>query len=167
MKPRLRKASLVLCIAWILSNAVVSARQVIDPNTTLRGLPGVGVEIRSTADAKSASGLSLDAVQTDVEIKLRLAGITILQGEGVTNRTAPLLLLVLNMFRDEHNHYSFDVTVQLHQRVTLSNGLKAVGITWSDGYFGHVGPDYTRSIRDVIKDHIDEFINAWLTANPK
>lgn len=168
MEPRLPKASLAFCLAfWILSHGIgLSAQQVVSPETTLRGLPGVAVKVASTKTAQSLSDLSLDAIQTDVELKLRLAGITVLQGQLAKN-PSPELLVALNMMEDEHDHFSFGISVRLNQQVTLTNGLKAIATTWSTGFFGHVGPAHTRSVRDSIKDEVDVFLNAWLTANPK
>lgn len=39
--------------------------------------------------------------------------------------------------------------------------------TWDVGVFGDVGKFNVRSLRDNVKDKVDEFINAYPAANPK
>src|SRR5262245_25797779 len=111
MRQRLRKASLAFCFASIISGGTgLSARQVVAPEKTLRGLPGVNVRVVRSDIANSISDLSQDAIQTDVELKLRLAGITVLR-ESLAKTPSPILEVNLDMMKDEHDHFSYNIEV--------------------------------------------------------
>ena len=67
--------------------------------------------------------------------------------------------------------YAFYIEVKLDQEVRLERDLRIAAIrtaTWStSGEIGTLGSAYLQQARDRIKDQVDQFINAYLSVNPK
>lgn len=129
---------------------------------TLKGISGVQVVIEDLSDSAKALGLEKETIQTDVELKLRLAGIRVLSEQENNNTPgSPSLYVNVRVVRS-----AAAVAVELKQSVRLvRNGELALGTTWS---VGGVGTNLTaESIRRHIQDYLDEFLNAWLSVNPK
>ena len=111
-------------------------------------------------------GLHRDDIRRDVELKLRLAGITI-DDEG------PDYLYVRAGGKCSDGTCGFRVDVFYRETVLVLRGeeyKEIVGAaTWvAVGVTGTAGSRALRSfVREHVKDRVDEFINAYLTANPK
>jgi hypothetical protein len=129
---------------------------------TLKGINGVQVLVEDLSDSAKALGLERETIQTDVELKLRLAGMRVLSEEEGNNTPGnPSLYVNVRVVRS-----AAAVAVELKQSVrSVRNGELTLGTTWSAG---GVGTNLTaESIRRHIKDYIDAFLNAWLSVNPK
>jgi len=111
-------------------------------------------------------GLRRDDIQRDVELKLRLAGITIYDDDE-----SGYLYVVIGGTCDRICGSS--VRISYREQVFVLRGDEYIEVyspaTWETaGVVGIVGSDnLKRSIRDSVKDMVDEFVNAYLTANPK
>ena len=131
---------------------------------SLRGLKGVQVIVESQKPEVEQNGLMTGAIQTDVELKLRQAGIP------VSDRGDAGLIVGVSVLTSSDGLWPFMITVELDQTTALSRDpsifLPAVP-TWDVRVFGHVGKQNVRSLRDSVKDLVDQFINAYLTVNPK
>lgn len=138
---------------------------------TLVGLKGVYVLVEQIGDQAQRDGLSRDQVQTDVELRLRQAGVRVLsQEDALTTLGGAYLYIVVHAFKNPGGLYAFNVTVELKQRVTLARDstITAVAATWSpEPILGTVGPEHLGTVRDAIRDLADQFVNAYLAANPK
>ena len=138
---------------------------------TLAGLKVVYVVVEPIKDDAERDGLRGDQVSTDVELTLRQAGITVLGGEQGTFPAGTALLYVnVHAFKSPGmDVYAYSVEVQLHQQVRLLRNptVTVLTATWSTGSLGLAGPAYLSSVREVVRDQIDKFINAYLAANPK
>ena len=130
---------------------------------TLRGLEGVYVLI-SLDEKIPQVGLLESQSRTDVEEKLRTAGIKVLLDKpgvpwmrvhlySLNNNQDIVYMVHLDLIQDAHLIKNYKLT-----RLTRV-------ITWSTGYLRR-----TYRIEDVrsdIKDLTDQFINAYLSVNPK
>ena len=130
-----------------------------------RGISDINVEVESLSDGAKALGLSAETIQTDVELKLRLAGIRVVTEKEVLELPGmPTLYVVITV---PNSARAVSMGIQLQQNVLLErNGQRAVGAkTWD---VGAVGVNLTaQDVRDQIKDMVDMFLNAWLSVNPK
>lgn len=138
---------------------------------TLTGLHGVRVVVlMSDIDETRNTGLSPQLL-TDVEVKVRQAGITVLSQQEAPS--GPLLVVyvhVKNVSPPTYpvGFYALCLTVELHQWVKLTRNpsLTVWVSTWSATEHLGTASDLS-SGRDEIRDMTDEFINAYLAANPK
>jgi len=139
---------------------------------TLRGLQGIEVLVENIAPEAERDGLTRRQVQTDVELRLRRAGIRVLSDEeGHTTPGRPCLYInVHTSKRDGRGFYAYHVTVALNQDVRLARDLAMESLgttTWSVSTVGSVGEARTREVRETVHDGVDEFINAYLAENPE
>jgi len=137
---------------------------------TLAGLTGVGVLVEEMNPDAEKDGLARSTLQTDVELKLRQAGIRVLsKDEWLAAPGRPSLYLNVNTF-SRTGLYAYCILLKVKQRVTLIRNLATTswGTTWdSRGFMGTVGADNLHTVRDDVRDQVDQFINAYLAANPK
>jgi hypothetical protein len=139
---------------------------------TLRGLQGVEVAVERMAPEAERDGLTRSQVQTDVELRLRQAGIRVLSDEE--RRTTPgrpyLYIRVSTSKRSVGGLHAYSTDVELKQDAWLvrDQDTKAYGATtWQVAGVGSVGGPRIREVREDVLDYVDEFINAYLAVNPE
>ena len=132
---------------------------------TLKGISAVYVVVEDLPSNAATLGLSRDTIQTDVELKLRLAGMAVLtEEEGIKPLGAAHIYVNVN-FTDPA--VAASIKVALDQNALLErNGEFAIAVTtWDTNYV--IANPTAQGIRNVIKDGVDQFLNAWLSVNPK
>src|SRR2546425_8239420 len=138
---------------------------------TLAGLTGVYVSVENIPDEAQHDGLDTTRIRTDVELRLRQAGITVLtRQEWLSTAAAPYLYVNVQVIKNPANFYAYSADVELRQRVTLVHNpaTSILAATWSaTGIIGTVGSRRVGSLRENVRDLTDRFINAYLAANPK
>lgn len=155
--------------------ALVSPAVALDTKSeraTLAGLTGVEVVVEDMDPDAEREGLAKTTLRTDVELKLRQAGIRILT---VTERLAapgmPYLYLRVATLRDEAvgGLYAINIALEVNQEVRLTRNptTTAYAPTWGAGAVGLYSARKLPTARDVVRDFADQFINAYLAANPK
>jgi len=147
-------------------NAIARDTELTRP--TLKGLKGVYGLVESFDEDIVKDGLTVKTIKTDVELKLRLAGIPVLSlDEFVTTVGSADLYVNASVLKYGQRGYIYSVEVAVLQGVSLlrSPGIKTLAETWSVNMFG-TAPDL-KDVRESIKDQVDQFINAYLSVNPK
>jgi hypothetical protein len=152
---------------------ICAAQKPPDDISSLKGLNGgVQVLIEPGSSLAEKYGLTTTAIQTDVELRLREAGIRVLSSDE-TLKTPGMAFLYVNvdMLVDFKNKViAYTVEASLHQRILLvrDKTIEIDAATWKKLIFGTVDvPDNLRSVRNVVKDLVDQFTNAYLSANPR
>jgi hypothetical protein len=163
--PRLAIFLLVVASAATAQNDELSRQ-------SLKGLNGLGVLVEPLRADVEQGGLNRTSIQTDVELKLRQAGITVMTREEsqATRGGAYVYINVNTQSIPNRSLYAYSIHVNLCQNVRLDRdpSIWIVGATtWSVMAVGVVGRNMLRDIRDSIKDYVDQFINAYLSVNPK
>jgi|SRR5579862_4487472 len=158
---RLALATLVLCL---LPGAFASD----DPSDrrTLRGITTIIVVIEELEPAAIADGLTVSQLRTDVELRLRMAGLKVLDSYAPGT---PYLHVVPALLKAP-DQYAYSCKLEFLQTVTVeSNREVLITDTWSAGKFGLIGPpsNMVSKIRSTFADLVDKFINAYLSVNPK
>jgi hypothetical protein len=136
---------------------------------SLQGLPGVYVLVESIDSEAERDGLTMAQVQTDVELRLRKAGIQVLTKEGwQATPGTPYLYVNISLLKDSLSpRYFFEIRVQLLQDAYLVRELSSWStVTWERRVMGRVSIASLRSIRDHVRDMVDAFVNDFLAANP-
>jgi len=140
---------------------------------SLVGLPGVYVLVEETHPDVKRDGLTKTTLRTDVELHLRQGGIRIMtKEESFSAPGAPYLYLNINTvkFKDEPGWYAYSIDLELTQGVRLDRkpSIPLNAITWNArGSVGVVGARQLRTVRQYVRDMVDQFINDYLAANPK
>jgi hypothetical protein len=163
------------CIVLLLLLCSISTALAVDnedSRASLKGLPGVSVLVEELKPEVEQAGLRAAEIQTDVELRLRLAGIPVLsQAQMFLTPGQPFLYIsVIVATRTTTDLWPVSVELQLRQNVQLerSPATKVEASTWDYTFASSVGRLNLRSIRDgSIKDEVDKFINAYLAVNPK
>jgi hypothetical protein len=138
---------------------------------TLVGLTGIYVAVEQVDDDAQRDGLDTLQIRTDVEVKLRQAGIGVVtQAQTLSTTAAPYLYVNVQTAKNERGLYAFSVQMELRQAVSLltNPSMRRLATTWSTpGFIGSVGSQKVGSLREDVRDLTDRFINAYLAANPK
>jgi len=140
---------------------------------TLRGLKGVQVLVEGLSPELRDANLDATMVQNDVELKLRQAGIKVVtKTESSTTPGMPALCIRADVWHPPTGDYVYDVKVELQQQARLEREPKIIANgarTWaSRGAIGTSGiAMLSTSVRDAVTEKVDEFIKAYLSANPK
>jgi len=162
-------AALALLFPTVASSLVGQGEE------TLAGLKGVSVYVERIKDEVQRDGLEEGQILTDVEVRLRQAGVPVLTKQQSFDSAGSSILdidvhAVKATAEGVAGFYAYHVHIELSQEVRLvrKSSLKVHATTWSAGStVGVVAADRLRSGRDIVRDQTDRFINAYLAANPK
>ena len=134
---------------------------------TLKGLSGVQVVVEGFDEENRRAGFNVRTFQTDVELKLRMAGIKVLsEKKSWSAPVQPYLYVQVASMADEPGEIAaYLIRLQLDQGVRLVRAKTfAFAATWSVSWLGQGS---VQNVRDRLKDRVDLFLNAWLSVNPK
>jgi hypothetical protein len=141
---------------------------------TLSGINDVSIiieQIQIVPKYATYSGVSVQNIKTDVELKLRGAGLKVITPEEATKTLSPYLGVKIQLVKIEQLDYFIPhLAVELYQFVTLYRNplIKTSSPTWSVETIGGVsGIRLSDHVRKGISDIVDMFINAYLSVNPK
>ncbi len=138
---------------------------------TLRDIKCFSVSVERLDDDEIRDGISKSQLQTDIELRLRKEGITVVDHDDTTYFYAPYLYLNCRLIKTENCGYVYNILLQLKQWVELSYGTQrsfCCATTWGIGKIAIVSTEeMPRHIRDNVADAVDEFINDYLAENPK
>jgi hypothetical protein len=163
------KTTLILIVALQFCSVAMAQGDNEFTRKSLKGLTGVEVAVTPLDSDAIKDGLSEAQIQTDVELRLRMAGVKVLTSEEMLKAPGmPTLRVFVNTIKREEL-YSYSAEVYLEQNVRLARDPADLFIaqTWNCGAVGRVGSHNLNQIRDIIKDEVDKFINAYLSVNPK
>lgn len=146
------------------------AQDVEQTRNSLRGLSGVYVVSENPLEEDAIrGGLSQDTIRKEAELKLRLAGIRVLSREEWEKEPGrPYLQVWPKVLKGGVlGGYIYHISLEFKQYVSLvrSSSIQVFGTTWSAEHMGYT-PEL-KDIQDKVKDRIDQFINAYLSVNPK
>lgn len=149
--------------------------------SSLKGLKGVYVWVDFATDAfedLKEKGLSKEVIKTDIELKLRMAGINVVSKKDIYNIPGipQLVVSIAGIISDitgdtQGKGIAFIIDIQLLQSADLSRDpkLRVLSSTWSRSSMGvvYTDNDIISFIGNAVKNLIDSFINAYLSVNPK
>jgi hypothetical protein len=157
MKRRLATMCFVTMFLFGLTVPSINAQTKASSPPTTKGIRALSVLVEELPSGAKAMGLTVEAIQTDVELKLRLAGIRVVTGGGSFELPGQPFLYVRVTVTDSVGAASIEV--ELDQNVLLErNNLLVFGVgTWRRATL--LSSPNARFIRDTVKDLIDEFLN--------
>jgi hypothetical protein len=138
---------------------------------TLKGLTGVGVVVESLNPEVEQDGLTKDQIKTDVELKLRMAGIKVFsEEEWLQTPGCQFLIVNAHLMRFKSGSYIYQIDVGLNQKDFLKRAaeIDTFATTWQSVVLGICSlSDGRNKVRNAVKDRVDKFIEDYLSVNPK
>ena len=164
----------LLIIAILLLNKVLLSADAVEV-LSLKGLNGVAVIVGANFNEYcNQKGLTEKTIQTDAELRLRLAGIKVYSPYTKDHLSQPgqqILYINIGTLNSEATQcYIYTIRTSLNQDVLLVRNIQTIKAvpTWVTGCYGIVHfTDIENTIRNTTKDQIDEFVNDYLSVNPK
>jgi hypothetical protein len=131
---------------------------------SLKGITAIAVLVDTFAAEAEADGLTRSQLQTDVELRLREAGLPV-----VAKATDVLLYVNVHALRSrERTLYVYSIQVNVLQPVTVTRtGTPARAGTWFTATLGMAGTAKLAIVRDDLRAAVDRFLTAWLAMNPR
>jgi hypothetical protein len=144
----------------------------------LQGLKGVYLVLRIKNEGQGIPKEDKGKLVTNVEVKLRMAGIPVLTESQLQQHPGQPILSVdiNNMYSQDENNklFLYDIEVRLYERVRmLRPEVKGAVLasTWSQGTVGSflnkTEKDHSQKIQGIVSAFIDIFVNDYLAANPR
>jgi hypothetical protein len=133
----------------------------------LQGLEAAHVKVERLKAEIEQDGLFASTLQSDAELKLRLAGIKVLSEEQwLENPDSPYLYLFVDAFKHSEG-YVYRIQISLREPVMIiRKRMKASATTLR--IRDELGITANLSeIREEAQDVVDEFIKAWQSVNRK
>jgi hypothetical protein len=183
MKPRTGFAALnilLLALGGVAHGASDNHKE------SLRGLTGVCVRLQPLSDGQKQDGLDARSIQTNVEQKLKQAGINVLTpSQAAQAPGSPTLYILINA---KELFYPTGVTFDPAGRpyndppyivmVTVSLLQDAMSVrdpklrlkeakTWDAGYLRPLERQLLRQAAGTVGDLVDEFVADWRAVNSK
>ncbi|MCX8021806.1 MAG: hypothetical protein N2745_03445 [Syntrophorhabdaceae bacterium] len=139
---------------------------------TMQGLKGIGVIVEefqaNFQKYGQKAGLTREQVQSNIEGKLKSAGITVLTwDEWLKTVGRPALYVRINTHEHERYSYAYDIRIELRQIVSLeaNPSIKTLANTWSLGMTGTAHIGNLNVIKGNLDALIDRFISSFKKAN--
>jgi hypothetical protein len=173
MLPKMRAKIAVVALVLVLLVPGIS-HALTDKQKALIGLKGLKVVVEAPPEAERLR-LTKNQIKTDVELRLRKAGIRVLTEEQwLKTPGAPYLYVkVTAVIRPNipiyayNIIYPYNIIVALCEQVMLFRGISVEGTIWISTITRLVEKNKIRLIRESVGDLVDKFINDYMAANPK
>src|SRR5215469_2672224 len=133
----------------------------------LRGVSSVWVLIESLSAEEANIGLADDTVRTDVELRLRSAGLRVISPEEAKKIAVKDNTFLYVNVAVTSGGWAATVLAQFAQAAYVLRNSLPIGtaFTWTD--VSTLSSPSLGSVRSEIKDLVDKFLNEWLTQNPR
>ena len=145
---------------------------------SLEGVSAFGLVVEEPSPDLLATGLTRADITSDVSVRIRRQGLRILDEEGLGKEPGGPYLRVIVTGRKVASTVAFVITVQFEQAVLPTRHLGKPGdaprldktifaSTWGVNGLGSADAQaLARVVRDGLNVFVDQFILAYLTANP-
>ena len=171
----MRMLILVLAVLGIALSAAPAAAQLDSPGSrkTLVGLPGFFVAVEDMDTSAARVGVTSAVIQTDVEARLKAAGIRLYTADDFKNiLEVPQLYININelaLHGAQAGLFTYNATTEVRQAIKLSRNtdITSTSVTWrAPATVGTVGSDnFYVAVRDVVREEVDLVIAAFQAAN--
>jgi hypothetical protein len=171
----MRTLSLIPAMLGFAMIAAPAAAQLDAPGSrkTLAGLPGFFVAVEDMDTSAARVGVTSAVIQTDVEARLRAAGIRLYTADDFKNiLEVPQLYVNVNelaLHGAQAGLFTYNATTEVRQAIKLSRNpdISSTSVTWrAPATVGTVGADnFYVAVRDVVREELDLLITALQAAN--
>lgn len=175
----MKKIKLLVSVAVLIFISNPCWGDLLDGKGSLEGIKIIYVNV----DTGGEGIINESLIRTDAELKLRMAGIRVIGVDSAKKLSQEELTIcgalgiTINMMKQESlknilksDEHIFSINVYLAQKAMLPRLVKAhnVAVTWLYGGQGISSEkELESSIRNAVKNTVDEFLNDYLAVNPK
>jgi hypothetical protein len=163
------RACHIIAVMLVLLIVLPGTSRGVDNNwsrETLRGIKGVFLLVEVVEPEIESAGLTRGQIKADVELKLRMAGLNVLNPEEATKTPGRPWLALYPNIQITNGGYVYATMLNFYQDISLvRNNKRSIASTWSTASYGTTGS--LANIRGKIKGLVDEFLSAWRSVNPK
>ncbi len=157
----------IVIVALLIGTTPAAAADSQVERASLTGLTAMSVVVEELGPLAAKAGLSTDAMQKDIEGRLRQAGLSI-----TSDADAYVYVHVTVADPGGTLPIPYVVDVSLMQEVTLPRGVKTRTPlqcpTWSVNRLGLTSTDRLRPlITERVNEFVDLFVTAYRSVNPK
>ena len=133
---------------------------------TLAGFDTLKVEVEQLAPDLQKAGITKEQIQTDIETRLKGAGLKITKSSETVNPYVVLFVSV-NSIDNGVGGFAVSVTSSLNQLIVLdrNKSVASVAGTWESRSIISVIKEKVQAIRNFVDTQVDLFINAYRKAN--
>lgn len=132
---------------------------------TLRGLPGVELQVEPLQPELEGNGLTAVAIRRDVEDRLRARGVTVYPSQTANPSPAKAYLYVRVNALTLPRGGGYAIAVQLHLRQTLRSLVTESNIvdamTWETQNILGAQASELPGVRDEVLAYVDRFVEDW------
>jgi hypothetical protein len=180
---KLRLVLFGVCTLLVLPNVARGQSELF--RATLRGIRAVSVSVavdgeKDTGAGSITSGLGTRAgtekdglfdsrLQTMVELRLRQAGLSVLEPENPNDDAT--IMVAVSAVKSPDGLYAVHMELQVAQWAWLARNshILSFAATWhATEVSGHLGSERIREgIESSIQHQVDEFLNDYFAENPK
>ena len=143
---------------------------VTEPHEILAGLQGVGVIVEAFQPEAKKYGLTEQVFRKLTESRLRQYGVRVLTGQQQlqTPGRSYLHVSITPVIIEDVNFVAVSVSIKLNELTTLWRNPATVVMvtTWDTGQVMLLEKENLDIVKEATQNLIDEFINAYLAANP-
>lgn len=136
---------------------------------SLVGISRVYVVVTTTPTAEQ-DGLTSELIKTEVELRLRTAGIKVIDKGEWTADDGILSITISALPIEKLPLYACSFTVDLKQTVTPPRfrNSKMMGATWQTGGIAAFGrPQFKEAVKRNTVEFVESFIKDYTAANPR
>jgi hypothetical protein len=150
----------------VLTSFPTVATQSASHRESLRGIKSLRVLVGDIDPEIEKEGLTKSQLQVDAELVLRKASIPV---SASSDSDDPYLYVNLEVHKAKDLLYFYSLNVSLGQMVRLKRNpsIEMYAPTWQTSETGAAGRNKLTGVRELVRDHIDKFVNDYLTVNPK
>jgi hypothetical protein len=112
-------------------------------------------------------GLSKESLRTDLQLKLRQNGISVMEGENENLADCTLGVTITVVAPAQGGSPSGSLSLFVSEAVGLARDPSILVPARTGEVGGALDGSSGRSIRDTVGDLVNQFLNAWLSVNPK
>jgi len=133
----------------------------------LKGLRVIGVLVEDIKPDVEKEGITSRFIQTDVELRLRRAGLRVLSEDEIRMSLAPFLYVNISLLKIEGSEvYAATISVNLMELVTVDRNKERIhATTWSADSTAILGKERLRRIKESVGDKLDH--NSSTTGLPR
>lgn len=167
----LRQTGLVLMSLAVTVAFVSDVARAAGDSGTLRGIDKMSVLIEGLDSDSTNYGVTEQMLRTQVELELRRTGIKVVEFKTAPTVPTTLYVWLAAMRHIGSRFHVYTINLELKQDAALRRNPQIIAFyatTWDKRSLNLISSDnYANNVRSTLSKLLDEFLNDYLSVNPK